>query len=38
MNAMKKICIIEDDLGISTSLKLYLENSDFIVLTHASGI
>ena len=34
---MKKICIIEDDIGISTSLKLYLENSDFLVLTHDSG-
>lgn len=33
---MKKICIIEDDIGISTSLKLYLENSDFEVLTHNS--
>jgi len=28
---MKKICIVEDDFGISTSLKLYLENSDFEV-------
>lgn len=37
MDTMKKICIIEDDLGISTSLKLYLENSDFIVLTHSTG-
>lgn len=26
---MNKICIIEDDLGIAKSLKLYLENSDF---------
>ena len=34
---MKKICIIEDDLGISASLKLYLENSDFQVVTHSSG-
>lgn len=34
---MKKICIIEDDLGISASLKLYLENSDFFVLAHDSG-
>lgn len=31
---MKKICIIEDDLGISASLKLYLENSDFQVATY----
>jgi len=30
-NSMKKICIVEDDFGISTSLKLYLENSDFEV-------
>ena len=28
---MKKICIVEDDIGISNSLKLYLENSDFEV-------
>jgi len=28
---MKKILIIEDDIGISESLKLYLENSDFEV-------
>jgi len=34
---MKKICIVEDDLGISASLKLYLENSDFQVITHESG-
>lgn len=27
---MEKILIIEDDLGISTSLKLYLENSNFV--------
>ena len=31
---MRKICIVEDDLGISASLKLYLENSDFLVSTH----
>lgn len=31
---MKKIAIIEDDLGISASLKLYLENSDFDVISH----
>lgn len=31
---MKKILIIEDDLWISTSLKLYLENSDFEVLVY----
>ncbi len=34
---MKKICIVEDDLGISGSLKLYLENSDFSVVTYESG-
>ena len=33
---MKKIAIIEDDIGIATSLKLYLENSDFEVLTYES--
>ncbi len=33
---MKKICIIEDDQGILTSLKLYLENSDFWVVTYES--
>ncbi len=33
---MKKILVIEDDLGISTSLKLYLENSDFKVEVHNS--
>jgi DNA-binding response OmpR family regulator len=31
---MQKILIIEDDRGISTSLKLYLENSDFDVHLH----
>ena len=31
---MNKICIVEDDIGIATSLKLYLENSDFQVVTH----
>ncbi len=31
---MKKILIVEDDIGISQSLKLYLENSDFSVLVH----
>jgi DNA-binding response OmpR family regulator len=31
---MQKILIIEDDRGISTSLKLYLENSNFEVLLH----
>ncbi len=31
---MKKILIIEDDKWISTSLKLYLENSDFEVFLH----
>ncbi len=34
---MQKILIIEDDRGISTSLKLYLENSDFEVLLHDDG-
>ncbi|PID87393.1 DNA-binding response regulator [Candidatus Gracilibacteria bacterium] len=34
---MKKIIIIEDDLGIVNSLKLYLENSNFSVETHNSG-
>lgn len=33
---MKKIFIIEDDHGISASLKLYLENSDFDVICHDS--
>jgi len=33
---MKTICIVEDDLGISGSLKLYLENSDFNVTSHES--
>jgi len=33
---MNKICIIEDDIGIATSLKLYLENSDYTVLTYES--
>jgi DNA-binding response OmpR family regulator len=31
---MQKILIIEDDKGISTSLKLYLENSGFDVYLH----
>jgi len=31
---MKKILIIEDDLWISNSLKLYLENSSFIAMLH----
>ena len=31
---MEKILIIEDDLGISKSLKLYLENSDFEIELH----
>ncbi len=35
---MKKICIIEDDVGISTSLKLYLENSDFQVVAYHTGL
>jgi len=34
---MKTICIVEDDLGISGSLKLYLENSDFEVVTYDTG-
>ena len=31
---MKKILIVEDDLGISNSLKLYLENSGFEISLH----
>lgn len=34
---MKKILIIEDDIGISESLKLYLENSDFEVDVYRTG-
>jgi len=34
---MHKILIIEDDLGISESLKLYLENSNFIVELYPTG-
>jgi len=34
---MKKICLVEDDLGISNSLKLYLENSDFEVELYHTG-
>ena len=34
---MKKIFIVEDDVGISHSLKLYLENSDFKVVLHHTG-
>ncbi|MDD3793556.1 MAG: response regulator transcription factor [Candidatus Gracilibacteria bacterium] len=34
---MRKILIIEDDRGISASLKLYLENSDFEVFLHNEG-
>ncbi len=34
---MKKILIIEDDIGILESLRLYLENSDFKVDIHNSG-
>ena len=34
---MKKICIVEDDRGISASLKLYLENSDFLVSLYERG-
>jgi DNA-binding response OmpR family regulator len=33
---MQKILIIEDDLGISKSLKLYLENSNYDVVLHHS--
>ena len=33
---MKKILIIEDDLGISGSLKLYLENSRFEVILYST--
>jgi len=33
---MKTICVVEDDAGISHSLKLYLENSDFSVIIHES--
>jgi DNA-binding response OmpR family regulator len=32
---MKKILIIEDDIGISSSLKLYLENSNFEIFLHS---
>ena len=34
---MQKILIVEDDLGISESLKLYLENSNFIVDLYPTG-
>ncbi|MDD3144669.1 MAG: response regulator transcription factor [Candidatus Gracilibacteria bacterium] len=34
---MRKILIIEDDKGISSSLKLYLENSNFDVFLHHEG-
>ncbi|MBW7955029.1 response regulator transcription factor [Candidatus Gracilibacteria bacterium] len=34
---MNKILIIEDDFGISNSLKIYLENLEFIVETLNSG-
>lgn len=34
---MKKIVIVEDDAGIASSLKLYLENSDFLVDVHPTG-
>lgn len=36
MQTMQKIILIEDDLWIVNSLKLYLENSDFLVETHNS--
>ncbi|MCP4523891.1 MAG: response regulator transcription factor [Candidatus Gracilibacteria bacterium] len=35
---MQKILIIEDNIGISTSLKLYLENSDFEIVLHHEGL
>jgi len=34
---MKKIFIVEDDIGISESLQLYLENSDFHVEIYNTG-
>lgn len=34
---MHKLLLIEDDIGIVNSLKLYLENSDFEVHTHTTG-
>jgi len=34
---MRKILIIEDDKLISSSLKLYLENSNFHVFLHDEG-
>lgn len=34
---MNKILLVEDDIGISNSLKLYLENSNFEVDIHATG-
>ena len=34
---MRKICVVEDDTGIATSLKLYLENSDFEVEVFHTG-
>ncbi len=34
---MQKILIVEDDLGISESLKLYLENSNFVVELYPTG-
>lgn len=34
---MKKICLIEDDAGISSSLTTYLGNSEFDVLLYESG-
>lgn len=37
LKSMKKICIIEDDSGISASLKLYLENSDYEVALWNTG-
>ena len=35
---MKKILIIEDDIGISHSLKIYLENFDFEIDLFHTGV
>jgi two-component system response regulator VicR len=34
---MNRLLLIEDDIGIANSLKLYLENSDFDVFLHKTG-
>jgi len=34
---MNKLLLVEDDIGISNSLKLYLENSNFEVDIHSTG-